>query len=96
VEHHLVLGKSLITWHVCKHYTTVPRKNCNYMSLCSKDINYQRVSTFFGPLCICIFGLALCCVGGTYFDICLYNLAYSSNYCNTLGHRLTTSFRSDW
>ncbi|PNF16785.1 hypothetical protein B7P43_G00864 [Cryptotermes secundus] len=29
-----------------------PRKNCNYMSLCSKDIDYQRVSTFFGPLCI--------------------------------------------
>jgi hypothetical protein len=27
--------------------TTVARKNCNYMSLCSKDIDYQRVSTFF-------------------------------------------------
>jgi hypothetical protein len=24
-----------------------PRKNCNYMSLCSKDIDFQRVSTFF-------------------------------------------------
>jgi hypothetical protein len=34
------------TWHMCKHYTTVPRKNCNCMSLCSKDIDYQRVSTF--------------------------------------------------
>jgi hypothetical protein len=32
------------------HY--IPRKNCNYMSLCSKDIDYQRVSTFFRPLCI--------------------------------------------
>jgi hypothetical protein len=32
--------------------TLSPRKNCNYMSLCPKDINYQRVSTFFGPLCI--------------------------------------------
>jgi hypothetical protein len=35
---------------MCKHYTTVPRKNCNYMSLCSRDMDYQRVSTFFGPL----------------------------------------------
>jgi hypothetical protein len=35
------------TWHMCKHYTTIPRKTCNYMSLCSKDIDYQRVSTFF-------------------------------------------------
>jgi hypothetical protein len=34
------------TWHIRKHYTTVPRKNCNYMSLCSKDTDYQRVSTF--------------------------------------------------
>jgi hypothetical protein len=55
----LLLVKSLITWHMCKHYTTVPRKNCNYMSLCSKDINYQKVSTFFwAPLYISL--LLLC------------------------------------
>jgi hypothetical protein len=32
---------------MCKHYITAGRKNCNYTSFCSKDIDYQRVSTFF-------------------------------------------------
>jgi hypothetical protein len=35
-----------------KHYTTLPRKNCNYMSFGSKYIDYQRMSTFFGHLYI--------------------------------------------
>jgi hypothetical protein len=43
----LLQVKSLTCAHMFKHYTTVPRKNCNYMSLCSKDIDYQKVSTFF-------------------------------------------------
>jgi hypothetical protein len=37
-----------------KKCTRSPRKNCNYMSLCSKDIDYQRVSTFFWALLYCL------------------------------------------
>jgi hypothetical protein len=40
----------------------------NYMSLCYKDTDYQRVSTFFGPLCI-------------YIYIYIYTLRYSLGIC---------------
>jgi hypothetical protein len=38
-----------LMWSLRTHiiFTLSPRKNCNYMSLCSKDIDYKRVSTFF-------------------------------------------------
>jgi hypothetical protein len=39
------------------YYFLILLKNCNYMSFCSKDIDYQRVSTFFWtPLYIVLQG----------------------------------------
>jgi hypothetical protein len=49
-------------WSLRAHLTLSPRKNYNDMSLCSKDIDYQRVSTFFGPLCIYIYIYIRVCV----------------------------------
>jgi hypothetical protein len=76
-----------------KHYTTVSRKNCNHMSLCCKDIDYQRVSTFFGPLCIIISSIVNITI--TILDIIhrpVFNLKYNSTLyvCQCLTGSITS------